>query len=80
MKVLLIVGGLNWGIVGVGALMGTPANLVTILFGNVPALEATIYVLVGISALFSITGCQCKKCTSCETCKVEEKAPEMKQM
>ena len=43
---LLIVGGLNWGLVG---LFGF--NLVTNLFGSWPMVERLIYVLVGLSAV-----------------------------
>ena len=81
MKVLVIVGGLNWGLVGVGMLMETPLNLVNLLLGSWPVVEAVVYILVGIAALGSICGCKCSKCTSsCSTCKVEEKAPEMNKM
>lgn len=47
--VLLIIGGLNWGLVG---LFGF--NLVASLFGTMSLLSRIIYVLVGISALYQI--------------------------
>ena len=47
--VLVIVGGLNWGLVG---LFGF--NLVKAIFGAVPVLENIIYVIVGLSALYLI--------------------------
>jgi uncharacterized protein len=47
--VLLIVGGLNWGLVG---LFGF--DLVAALFGEMSALSRIVYVLVGLSALFQI--------------------------
>lgn len=47
--VLLIVGGLNWGLVG---LMNF--DLVAALFGTQSALSRVVYVLVGLSALYSI--------------------------
>ena len=46
---LLIVGGLNWGLVG---LFGF--DLVAALFGQMSALSRIVYVLVGISALWQI--------------------------
>ena len=46
---LLIVGGLNWGLVG---LFGF--DLVAALFGQMSALSRVVYVLVGISALWQI--------------------------
>jgi uncharacterized protein len=47
--VLVIVGGLNWGLVG---LFGF--DLVAALFGTMSALSRIVYVLVGISALWQI--------------------------
>jgi uncharacterized membrane protein YuzA (DUF378 family) len=46
---LLIVGGLNWGLVG---LFGF--DLVATLFGDMSLLSRIVYVLVGISALYQI--------------------------
>lgn len=46
---LLIIGGLNWGLVG---LFNT--DLVATLFGTGSALSRIIYILVGLSALYSI--------------------------
>jgi len=45
--VLLIVGGLNWGLVG---LFGF--DLVAALFGTMSALSRIVYSLVGLSALW----------------------------
>lgn len=47
--VLLIVGGLNWGLVGLFNF-----DLVATLFGTQSALSRIVYVLVGLSALYSI--------------------------
>ena len=47
--VLLVVGGLNWGLVGAANL-----DLVAALFGHGSALAAVVYVLVGIAALYQI--------------------------
>jgi hypothetical protein len=65
-KILVIVGGLNWGLVGLGMLLGRMGgwNLVNLILGSMPALEALIYLLVGISAVILIIGCKCKKCPS----------------
>ena len=71
-KVLLIVGGLNWGLVGVGMLTSHNWNLVNMIFGSMPTLEAVVYVLVGVSAVVKLFGCRCAKCkaacASCATC------------
>jgi uncharacterized membrane protein YuzA (DUF378 family) len=72
-KILLAVGGLNWGLVGVGMLMGKldEWNVVKMLLGTMPTWEAVVYVLVGVSALLYIIGCKCKKCkAACSTCAV----------
>jgi len=45
--VLLVVGGLNWGLVG---LFGF--DLVAMLLGNMSAMARTVYVLVGLSAVY----------------------------
>jgi uncharacterized protein len=47
--VLLIIGGLNWGLVGLFNL-----DVVAALFGTQTPLSRIVYVLVGLSALYSI--------------------------
>lgn len=75
MKVLLVVGGLNWGLVGLGMLVGSMSNwnVVNMVFGSMPKLEAIIYLLVGVAAVMKLVGCKCKKCmaacANCTTCK-----------
>jgi uncharacterized membrane protein YuzA (DUF378 family) len=49
--VLAIIGGLNWGLVGVGMFMSSNWNVVNLIFGNWMWLEAVVYILVGLSAL-----------------------------
>ena len=65
-KVLVIIGGLNWGLVGAGMFMGSNLNLVTLIFGSMPKLEAVVYLLVGVSAIVLIVGCKCAKCKACD--------------
>ena len=43
---LLIIGGLNWGLIGLG-----DWNLVNMIFGGIPWLETLVYILVGIAAI-----------------------------
>jgi uncharacterized membrane protein YuzA (DUF378 family) len=45
--VLLVVGGLNWGMVGV-----TGSDLVGTLFGELSPVSRTVYILVGLAALY----------------------------
>jgi uncharacterized membrane protein YuzA (DUF378 family) len=66
--ILLIIGGLNWGVYGVSG-----RDLVDVLFGSIPMIAGIIYVLVGLSALYIILNrfsfCTC----SCEGCSHSEK-------
>jgi uncharacterized membrane protein YuzA (DUF378 family) len=67
-RLLVIIGGINWGLVGIGMLSGEGMmswNLVNIIFGSSPILEAIVYVLVGVSSFVLICGCKCKKCRGC---------------
>lgn len=57
--VLVVVGGLNWGLVGLG-----DWNVVNMIVGSWPMVERIVYVLVGLSALallFTHKG-DCKMC------------------
>jgi uncharacterized protein len=45
--VLVVVGGLNWGLVG-----AFEFDLVAAIFGSMSAISRVVYVLVGISALY----------------------------
>jgi uncharacterized membrane protein YuzA (DUF378 family) len=47
--VLLIVGGLNWGLVGLFNF-----DLVAAIFGEISLLSRLVYSLVGLSALFQL--------------------------
>ena len=46
--ILLIIGGLNWGLTALGW------NLVDMLLGSWPMVEKVVYLLVGLSAIFEI--------------------------
>lgn len=48
-RVLLIVGGLNWGLVGIAKF-----DLVAALFGQGSVIANAVYVLVGLSAIVQI--------------------------
>jgi hypothetical protein len=45
--ILLVVGGLNWGLVGLANF-----DLVKTIFGDMSLLSRIVYVIVGISALY----------------------------
>lgn len=46
--VLLVIGGLNWGLVG----LNPTWNVVNMLLGSMPTVEMLVYVLVGLSAVY----------------------------
>ena len=46
--ILTIIGGINWGLVGIANF-----NLVNLLLGFAPVLERIIYIVVGLSAIYA---------------------------
>jgi len=50
-KILVIIGALNWGLVGIGAFLGRNLNEVNLLLGSSAQAENAVYVLVGLAAL-----------------------------
>lgn len=52
--VLVIIGGLNWGLIGLFNF-----NVVSYLFGGMPIVERLIYVLVGFSAVYQVVHYKC---------------------
>ena len=66
---LLTIGGLNWGLIGLGGFFSANWNVVHMILGGIPALEWTVYILVGLSAAWLATthrgGCSvCKMGTT----------------
>lgn len=54
-RVLVVIGGVNWGLIGLGMLLGGKDwNVVNMILGSVPMLEAIVYVLVGLAAVWMI--------------------------
>lgn len=60
--VLILIGALNWGLVGVGYFMGSSWNVVEMILGSWPMVLNIVYVLVGLSAIMLLIGCKCKEC------------------
>lgn len=58
---LVLVGGLNWGLVGLGGFLGKDLNVVHMLLGAWPAVEWIVYILVGVAAVMKAAKC-CKCC------------------
>jgi len=64
--ILLAIGGLNWGLIGLGWLVsGSDWNVVHMILGSSMQLEAIVYLLVGISAvwLLVVHKKDCKTCS-----------------
>jgi uncharacterized membrane protein YuzA (DUF378 family) len=57
--ILLVVGGLNWGLDALNY------NLVTMLLGNWPMAEKAVYLLVGVSAVVELITHK-KNCAMCK--------------
>jgi uncharacterized protein len=74
-KILVIIGGINWGLIGIGMFFNVNWDVVQIIFSFSWVLEAIIYILVGIAAVMLIFGCKCGKCNG--ACVVEEKKEEV---
>ena len=47
--VLLVVGALNWGLVGLADI-----NVVKLVLGSIPLLERLVYILVGVAGIWKI--------------------------
>lgn len=60
-KALLIIGGLNWGLVGIGGFAGGNWNVVNLLLGAWPQVEWVVYILVGLAAVKTLVGMAMKK-------------------
>ncbi|MEX0616938.1 MAG: DUF378 domain-containing protein [Candidatus Woykebacteria bacterium] len=49
---LLVIGGLNWGLVGLGYFLDTNLNVINLILGSIPVLENIVYVVVGLCAVW----------------------------
>ena len=55
-KWLVVIGGLNWGLTGIGGFVKTNLNVINLLLGKFPQVEWVVYILVGLSAAYSLLG------------------------
>jgi len=46
---LIIVGSINWGLVGLGGFLRTNLNVINLVLGGLPRLEWAVYILIGIA-------------------------------
>ncbi len=59
---LLVIGGLDVGLMGIGDILRSNWNVINIIFGGVPYLEPIVYILIGIAAVVALMTCKCKTC------------------
>ena len=50
--ILLVIGGLNWGLIGIGGFAGANWDVLGMLLSSVPTVLWIVYILVGISAVW----------------------------
>lgn len=64
--ILVMIGGLNWLLVGVGGFAGSNWNVVNLILGSWPQVEWLVYILVGLSAVYEVVKhkSNCKACMS----------------
>jgi len=64
--ILLAIGGINWGLIGLGGFAGSDWNVVNMILGSWPLVEWVVYVLVGISAVWLLVTHKrdCKTCSA----------------
>lgn len=64
--ILVMVGGVNWLLIGLGGFAGSDWNIVHMIFGTMPQVEWLVYVLVGLSAVVEIVKHKslCRMCGS----------------
>jgi len=64
--ILVIIGGLNWGLIGLGGLGMGDWDVIHMILGGIPTVESLVYVLVGLSALWLAVNHKkdCKWCSA----------------
>ena len=50
--ILVVIGGLNWGLIGLGGFMSQNWDVVNMILGSWPQVEWLVYVLVGLSTVW----------------------------
>lgn len=59
---LIVIGGVNWGLVGLGSFFGSNWDVVSLALGSVPYLAQIVFVVVGVAAIVSVVSGGCRKC------------------
>lgn len=52
--VLVAIGAINWGLIGIGGLLGANFNVINLLIGRFPLTESFVYLLVGIAGVYFV--------------------------
>ena len=58
---LIMLGALNWGLIGLGYFFSAYWNAAYLLLGRWPMVEKIVYLLIGASAIAMLLGCK-KRC------------------
>lgn len=51
-KLLVLIGSINWGLIGISYFSGGNLNIISMVVGGWPAIEAIVQVLIGLSLLY----------------------------
>lgn len=68
---LVVVGAVNWGLVGLGGFLQMNLNVVNMLLGSWPTVEWIVYLLVGVAGL--ATGYMALTCKDCACSTMDKK-------
>lgn len=52
--ILVVVGALNWGLVGLGGFAGQDWNVVKMILGSMQQVEWIVYILVGLAGVWML--------------------------
>lgn len=57
--VLVVIGALNWGLIGLGGFLSRDLNVVHMILGTWPSIEWIVYILVGVAGIFTLFSSKC---------------------
>ncbi|MDP1625009.1 MAG: DUF378 domain-containing protein [bacterium] len=72
-SLLVWIGGINWGLFGLGSFFDSNWNVVNQLLGSWAAVEWIVYILVGVSAIYLVVTHK----AHCRACEGSDAAPVM---
>lgn len=65
---LVVIGAVNWGLVGLGSFLKMNLNVVNLLLGSMPTVEWIVYLVVGVAGLmFAYVMLTMKECGCMKT-------------